>query len=46
MSKHLIANDSDIKIIQNKKTYLRPIVGYYFKKTYYPKLFKKVINCF
>lgn len=45
MSKHLIEFESDIKIIQHKKKYNRPIMSYYFKKTYYPKVFKKVIQC-
>lgn len=44
MSRHLIEDDSNLKIIQHKKKYIRPVMGYYFKKTYYPKLFKEVLE--
>jgi len=44
MSKHLIKDDPVLKIIQHKRKYIRPIIGYYFKKTYYPKLFKEVLE--
>jgi DNA-binding transcriptional LysR family regulator len=44
MSKHLIKNRKNLKVVKGFKSQLREVVLHYFKRPYYPKIYKEVVK--
>jgi hypothetical protein len=44
MSKHLVKDKKGIKVISGYKSYRREVVLHYFKRPYYPKIYKEILR--